>query len=116
MSNSYEPKQLPITNPNVLIVAAGLLASPNLGLSGISSPSYSSHSGGVYQLAYEVQENQSTSSQESNLVSKNRLDNDDREFVGNVSKFYATLAEGQEPLGKEFEKVLHDNLWDLYGS
>lgn len=21
-----------------------------------------------------------------------------------------------EPLGEEFEKVLHDNLWDLYGS
>lgn len=24
------------------------------------------------------------------------------------------LVENQEPLGQEFEKVLHDNLWDLY--
>ena len=30
------------------------------------------------------------------------------------SLFFPYLASQQEPLGKEFEKVLSDNLWDLY--
>lgn len=33
-----------------------------------------------------------------------------------VSNFYARLLTDQERLGSEFEKVLHDNLWDLYES
>lgn len=31
-----------------------------------------------------------------------------------VSEFYSRLWSKQEPLGMEFEKILHDNLWDLY--
>ena len=30
-----------------------------------------------------------------------------------IVEFFAELALKQEPLGKEFEQVLHDNLWDL---
>lgn len=33
-----------------------------------------------------------------------------------TSQFYSELEVQQEPLGKEFEKVLYDNLWDLYES
>ena len=33
-----------------------------------------------------------------------------------VVNFYAKLLAAQEPLGEKFEKVLHDNLWDLYES
>lgn len=33
---------------------------------------------------------------------------------GKVDEFRASLLEGQQPLGKEFERVLYDNLWDLY--
>lgn len=29
-------------------------------------------------------------------------------------EFFLKLLELQEPLGAEFEKVLHDNLWELY--
>jgi hypothetical protein len=36
------------------------------------------------------------------------------DFEGAVTAFYATLLAKQQPLGKEFEKVLYDNLWDLY--
>jgi hypothetical protein len=36
------------------------------------------------------------------------------DFEGTVATFYATLLAKQQPLGKEFEKVLYDNLWDLY--
>ena len=33
-----------------------------------------------------------------------------------VTNFYVNLLSAQEPLGATFEKVLHDNLWDLYES
>jgi hypothetical protein len=36
------------------------------------------------------------------------------DFEGAVTAFYATLLAKQQPLGKEFEKVLSHNLWDLY--
>jgi hypothetical protein len=29
-------------------------------------------------------------------------------------KFYADFLAAQQELGSEFEKVLYDNLWDLY--
>jgi hypothetical protein len=34
-------------------------------------------------------------------------------FEEEVNSFYAKLLSKQEPLGKEFEQILHDNLWDL---
>lgn len=37
-------------------------------------------------------------------------------FKLSVSNFYSRLLVSQEPLGAEFEKVLYDNLWDLYES
>lgn len=36
-----------------------------------------------------------------------------KQVVGDV---YATLLAKQEPLGAVFEKVLYENLWDLYES
>jgi hypothetical protein len=36
------------------------------------------------------------------------------DFEAAVTDFYAKLLANQEPLGKEFERVLHENLWDLY--
>src|SRR5690349_2358449 len=33
-----------------------------------------------------------------------------------IQKFYSDLTLKQERLGIEFEKILHDNLWDLYES
>jgi|SRR6516165_461502 hypothetical protein len=36
------------------------------------------------------------------------------DFEGAITAFYATLLAKQQPLGKEFETVLHDNLSDLY--
>jgi len=31
-----------------------------------------------------------------------------------INEWFYGKAKAQKPLGKEFEKVLHDNLWDLY--
>jgi hypothetical protein len=36
------------------------------------------------------------------------------DFEGAITAFYSTLLAKQQPLGKEFEQVLYDNLWDLY--
>lgn len=35
-------------------------------------------------------------------------------FEQAISDFYAQLLAKQEPLGEDFEKILNDNLWDLY--
>ncbi len=34
-------------------------------------------------------------------------------FEETVAAFYAQLLSKQEPLGREFEEILYDNLWDL---
>lgn len=31
-----------------------------------------------------------------------------------LSAFFSKLAQSQEPLGAEFEKILNDNIYDLY--
>ncbi len=36
------------------------------------------------------------------------------DFDDQISSFYANMLAQQEPLGAEFERVLFDNLWDLY--
>jgi len=36
------------------------------------------------------------------------------DFEGAITAFYASLLARQQPLGKEFETVLYDSLWDLY--
>jgi hypothetical protein len=40
----------------------------------------------------------------------------DDEFIEEVKVFYSELLLNQKPLGSEFEKILNDNLWDLYNS
>jgi len=35
-------------------------------------------------------------------------------FEKAITSFYTKLLEIQEPLGKEFEDVLNDNIWDLF--
>lgn len=37
-------------------------------------------------------------------------------FEQAVGNFYEQLLAHQEPLGDDFEKILHQNLWDLYES
>ena len=34
--------------------------------------------------------------------------------VHDMFQFYSDLLAQQEPLGAEFEKILYDNLWELY--
>lgn len=37
-------------------------------------------------------------------------------FEQEIGNFYARLLANQERLGADFEKVLYDNIWDLYES
>jgi len=37
-------------------------------------------------------------------------------FEVSIAQFYAKLLASQESLGAAFEKVLHENLWNLYES
>ena len=45
-----------------------------------------------------------------------RYDHTSLKFEQAVEIFYASLLVGKQPLGSEFEKVLYDNLWNLYES
>lgn len=38
----------------------------------------------------------------------------DEVFFNGVAELFGDPASNQEPLGSEFEQVLHENLWDLY--
>lgn len=54
------------------------------------------------------------SSFEETLVSSE--DSDIREFAQEIASVYATLAEGQKPLGREFEDIWDANIEQLYES
>lgn len=40
--------------------------------------------------------------------------NRDKELLEGLNNLHNKILTSQEPLGEEFEKVLYDNLWDLY--
>jgi len=65
---------------------------------------------------YEVREIAVTPSAANQFYFVDTLTQVDRavDFEGSVSNFYAKLKSSQETLGQAFEKVLVDNLWDLY--
>lgn len=48
------------------------------------------------------------------IIFEKILDKRPDPFVDSISGFYAKLAAHQEPLGIEFSRILHENLWDLY--
>jgi hypothetical protein len=59
-----------------------------------------------------IQEHQKTHGQY-NSVFQLEYEHSSLSFEEAVTSFYANLLANQEPLGKEFEQVLYDNLWDL---
>ncbi len=59
-----------------------------------------------------IQESSKTFGQYANIFT-GKYEDLNINFEETVGSFYAQLLAAQEPLGKEFEKVLFDNLWDL---
>jgi hypothetical protein len=96
-----------------VVIAAGLLASQTV-------PSSFEHVTGLgdnrlFPNSYRTNTNGSTYGQYANFFTGEYNTIFDR-FEQVVGRFYARLLENQEPLGMEFESVLHENLWDLYES
>lgn len=108
--NSYTTKQTSITTCNLVVY--GILASQ--GLAYANAPDAVPQ--GLNPLPYEIHANAPSFGRFGNLYYGSQLQAIDKEFVDTVSSFYAQLLDNQEPLGQEFEQVLHDNLWDLYES
>jgi hypothetical protein len=59
-------------------------------------------------------ERPSTVGQFGNVFSRSYDQDENLEFEGAIARFYSKLLNDQEPLGQQFEQVLHANLWDLY--
>jgi hypothetical protein len=62
---------------------------------------------------YSSWANKPTFTQYSNLFT-GQIESHSDNFSLEVSNFYTKLLASQEPLGEKFEKILHENLWDLY--
>lgn len=96
------------------VLMAGLVAAQLMH----SDPAHLGHanlSSGSLRGIYSATGNTNTFSTYGNPISgEYEIGSSDFEF--SVGRFYARLLDGQEPLGGEFEKVLYDNLWDLYES
>lgn len=115
MINAYAPTQLSKTAAGVIVLITGMMNGQFFSENTSLIPQYNPHRR-LNHNAYEVKENSSTTGQLSTLVPFNSQNESDKQFLQTLSDFYADLAANQEPLGIEFSKILHDNLWDLYGS
>jgi len=106
--NNYTTIQTPLSACHI---AVGLLA----GLAG-SGVLYAAEreQQELNPAPYEANSNLPSFDQLSSVFAGNSIDSIDQQLITAVSNLYATLAQESEPLGEEFEQVLHENLWDLY--
>jgi hypothetical protein len=93
-----------------IVIAAGLIGSlmlqPDVGQGSQCDISL------LRRPPVSIEENSKTFGQYTNSFT-GEYENPSFAFEENVTSFYAKLLGMQEPLGKEFEEVLYDNLWDL---
>lgn len=67
------------------------------------------------QGLFQILGNKIDSSRSVTDISSSQSDEDiTNELTAELSNFYQTLAARQEPLGKDFEKVLYQNIEELY--
>jgi len=96
-----------------VLLAAGLLAlQPNAPANTDAAVHSANH---FSQSSYSVGGSESTFNSMRGAIT-GAYDSNTTEFEQSVGMFYAQLLASQEPLGAKFEKVLYDNLWDLYES
>ena len=109
MSN-YQGSQTSCTASTVVI--AGVLASQILASYAAHVPKEESHER-LFAGPYHTMSALPSFDQYRSIfggIPSNELDG----FVESVSSFYMKLMASQKPLGTEFSRVLHENLWDLY--
>lgn len=110
---NYQVERTPPTWGSAVYVLSGLLlvaSAPGATTPAVALPAIS-----LGPRGYNVPANTGTYSQLQNMFT-GMYDRYSLDFDSTISTFYANLLAKQEPLGKEFEKVLYDNLWDLYVS
>jgi len=96
----------------VLVVGVlALQALPAISQQNVAEQSNKSISG----AAYRTKNNPATYSHIGSPFS-GEFSNAPEIFEQAVGNFYEQLLSHQEPLGDDFEKILHQNLWDLYES
>jgi hypothetical protein len=95
---------------SAIVIAAGLIGSlilqPDMGQGSQCEVSLLSRS------PVKIEESSKTYGHYTNQFT-GEYDNPSFMFEEKVTSLYAQLLQLQEPLGKEFEQVLYDNLWDL---
>lgn len=109
MSNAYTIQTSGAT-PGVSMIKAGLLSSLLFGAAADAMPQV------VVTPKYELRACNETPSVANKFFFVDTLTQAEQmlDFESSVSSFYAKLEANQEALGQQFEKVLIDNLWDLY--
>jgi hypothetical protein len=95
------------------VVIAGILASQFLARHAVPGPVEENH-GALFAVPYHTKSALSSFDQLRSIFGSILDHKPDLFFVESISKFYAKLVASQEPLGPEFSRVLHENLWDLY--
>ena len=96
----------------VLVVGVlALQALPAMSQQDVAEQSNKSISG----AAYRTKNNSPTYSHIGNQFS-GEYSNAPEIFEQTVGNFYEQLLAHQEPLGNDFERILHQNLWNLYES
>lgn len=97
------------------VIVAGLIAMQQV-LHGVSVENVTQNvTEFLFQRVYSFGGNNPTYKNYSNSIT-GTFDFIPIEFEQAVGSFYARLLASQEPLGADFEKILYDNLWDLYES
>lgn len=111
-ANSYSFNLTPSTN------SSGNVSLPTLGgvviLTGMLLASVPNETGVVLRTDRYAPLLKGTFSQHQNAFTGDYASQPVLDFESSMTNFYASLFAQQEPLGPDFEKVLYDNLWDLY--
>lgn len=110
---SYRFDHTPSTNSSSAVCVPTLSAA--VLLTGMLLASIPDESAATYRSErYDAPHLNGTFSQLQNAFTGDYTRQSDFDFEGSMATFYATLLGQQEPLGAEFEKILYDNLWELY--
>lgn len=108
--NNYDIKKTSGTSTGTALITGAIFLVGSLGL-GLDQCQQDHKSLNLRPNIY-IQESSKTFGQYTNVFT-GEYENLGLDFDEAVTSFYAEFLAAQEPLGKEFEEVLYDNLWDL---
>ncbi|MGY6276566.1 hypothetical protein [Methylomonas sp. MgM2] len=113
--NKYHTAQTSRTFGTVVI--AGILAGTSLPSDCNSEPSSSTlNFTDSNNYAFVLLGTSPTHEPNKNILTRQYAASEETIFEVAITGFYEELSSNQEALGHEFQRVLFDNLWDLYQS